>query len=78
MDGPATTPARSQLASEWPELHEEEVLGQTLPEPKTAGLLLGRHPHRQRGSLHREGLLLQRIQQSRRINAKPLLHVVQS
>ncbi len=78
MDGPATTPSRSQLAPEWSQLHEEEVLRETLPEPETAGLLLGGDPHRQLGTLHRASLLLQRVQQSRRINAKPLLHVVQS
>ena len=69
VDGATETQTPRDHVAKRNQLHEEEVLSSAFLQPETVGLLLGGYPHRQRRSLHRQGLLLQGVQQSRRIHA---------
>ena len=78
MDGATEATTEGDLPSKLSSLLQEEILGQTLSEPKTVGLLSGRDRHRQRSSLHLQGVLLQGLCQPGRQLPQSVLHDVAS
>ena len=78
MDGASAASTSRDLVSKIHQLPEEEVFWPAFPEPEAARLLLGGHRHHQRLSLHRPSVLLQGLQQPRRVLSEPVLHDVQS